>query len=89
MISYLNTIYIFGGEIGFNETIKIREVSNSLYCWDKKTQNLIGVKTYNTPEARRNFASAVVGNKFMSIYGGINEHGKYLNDICFLNLGIF
>jgi len=80
-------VFIYGGELGFNDAIKLREVSNSLYCWDKKTLNLQQIKTYNSPEGRRNFASALVGNKFMAIYGGINENGTYLNDICFLNLG--
>ena len=39
------------------------------------------------PEARRNFASAVVGYKFFCIYGGVDTEGNYLNDICFLNMG--
>ena len=64
-------------------------MSNAFSSFDKKTESLNTIKTFNTPEARRNFASAVVGNKFLAVYGGIAPEGQYLNDICFLNLGIF
>ena len=70
-----NNIWTFGGEIGYNEITKMREVSNSLNMWDWNKMDWIALKQYNQPQERRNFASTIVGYKYYCIYGGIAQTG--------------
>ena len=85
--SHNNLIIFFGGETKYDFIHKSRNCSNSLFSFDciNKTWNLI--ESQNSPDPRRNFASTVIAEKFLMIYGGINTKGKFLNDSHFLNLG--
>lgn len=45
------------------------------------------LKTVNPPCARRNFGVAMLCDKVMVVYGGINPNEKYLNDMYVINYG--
>ena len=82
-----SNLLVFGGEINYNERIKMRECTYEtiLYNTEKKEWQTLIPK--NTPQPRRNFACCLIASKFLMIYGGISSSGGYLNDVSVLNTG--
>ena len=66
---------IFGGELRYNPSIKIRECNSDLYQYNIYDKEWSFIKTSNTPGPRRNFSSCIIANKFLMIYGGISPYG--------------
>jgi hypothetical protein len=60
-----------------------------LLQFDFNTKKWEELDTTHYPESRRNFAFAVIGDKYLAVYGGIYGDNQYLSDISFLNMGIF
>ena len=44
--------------------------------------------THLVLKARRKCAIAMMGDKYLVVYGGISPSNVYLNDITFLNIGL-
>jgi N-acetylneuraminic acid mutarotase len=88
-LTWQNSIIIFGGEFGFNNTTKKRECTNEMFSFDLNQNKWTEIETVGSPQYRRNFGFASMGDKYLVVYGGINPIGSYLNDIIFLNMGNF
>ena len=83
---YNKNILIFGGETGYNERVKIRCCLNDVRIFNTEKCEWKYIKTSGEViEARRNFDSVVIG-KSLVVYGGVNDYGRYLNELWELNL---
>ncbi len=77
---------MFGGEKSWNRLMRIRECLNDTRIYDIYTSEWKYLRcTGEMIEPRRNHAAVII-NKTLIIYGGIDNHGHYLKDVWELNL---
>ncbi len=91
---------IFGGASKYNDMIKMRCCMNDLRLYKPGIYIYIYIYTYmyieikewkylkttgDVIESRRNHACEILGRSLI-IHGGLNDHGRYLNDLWELNL---
>jgi len=83
-----NKLYMFGGGKKYNVQIKARECLSDVKSYDILTDTWNNIKTYTNGDliANRRCHSAIIFNKQMLVYGGINEFGKILDDCWVLSL---
>lgn len=85
-ILYMNSFVIFGGERRYNPDLHLRECYNDTLFFDPSSTKWTFFKTYgHMIEPRRNHTCSLIG-KYMFIIGGLDSHGKMLDDIAVLNL---
>jgi hypothetical protein len=76
---------IFGGERKFDKHMKMRSCFNEFLKFDFEKKETTILRTFGEyVESRRNHTAFVIG-KYMFLHGGINNHGKFLSDLSYLN----
>ena len=85
-LPYKNGLVLYGGEKHYNKVLRVRECFNDVRYFNLETNELKFIKTWGDfVEGRRNHTGVII-SKIMLIYGGINNNGKLLNDVTYLNL---
>ena len=85
-LSYKNGFVIYGGERQYNSSLRIRECLNDVRYFGVDTGEWKFIKTWGDfVEGRRSHAGVIL-TKCMVVYGGINNNGKFLNDVVQFNL---
>ncbi|KAL4486350.1 hypothetical protein ABPG72_007136 [Tetrahymena utriculariae] len=86
LVCYKNSLVLFGGERKYNKNVRIRECFSDCRIFNINTRQWTLVRQFGDfLESRRNHAACLVG-KFLIIIGGVDSNGKYLNDVCSINL---
>ncbi len=75
-------MYVFGGNNG-------NKVFNDLHCLDTITMKWNKIKRVgNIPCARSAHTMTAMNEKYLVVFGGINENGKPLNDIYIFDIDL-
>ncbi|EAR84527.1 kelch motif protein (macronuclear) [Tetrahymena thermophila SB210] len=86
LVCYKNQLVLFGGERKYNKNVRIRECFSDCRIFNLNTRQWTLVRQFGDfLESRRNHTACLVG-KFLIIIGGVDSNGKYLNDVCSVNL---
>jgi hypothetical protein len=86
LVPYKGKIVLYGGQSQHSQNLGIRRCSRKisyLSTANKTWQHYSGEG--EKPEGRRHHAASHVG-RFMVIYGGLNQQGHTLNDLCILDM---
>lgn len=85
-LPFKNGFVIYGGEKQYNKAFRVRECLNDVRYFNLDTGEWRFIKTWGDfVEGRRNHAGTIL-TKNMLVYGGINNNGRFLNDLVQLNL---
>lgn len=83
---FRKVIVVFGGEKLYNSHMKMRECFSEIRVYNPFEHSWKYPRVFgDIVDGRRNHCAAVLG-RFLFIFGGINSYGKYLKDVCSLNL---
>lgn len=86
LVPYKGKILLYGGESQHSQNLGIRRCSRKisyLSTTNKTWQHYSGEG--EKPEGRRHHSASHIG-RFMVVYGGLNQHGHTLNDLCILDM---
>ena len=83
---YRKTLIIFGGEQLFNDIINVRDCLDDTRIFVPERSEWKRIFSPGSQMTARRYHTAVVQNKAMYVYGGINKEGIYLKDLWCLQL---
>lgn len=82
---YEDKLVIFGGQRGASNKKTRRIVLNDLWIYSPERQSLDQILSKRCPDLRYGHCACIAGD-FLVIYGGMNEMGEVLRDVCIMNL---
>lgn len=71
----------------FNSHLKIRDCLNDVRYFNVETNEWKFLKTWGDFSESRSHHGAVLISKLLIIYGGVNNNGRLLKDLMYLNIG--
>jgi len=87
-VEFKKTLVIFGGEQAFNPTLNFRECLNDVYMFSPEKNEWKYLKSTSHPANPRRYHAASVYGRYMYIYGGVSNEGKFTRDVWTFDLSI-